>query len=325
MSAGAELRALIARVQGRRAHLPAEGTTLYRAVHTTETGGAFSLERAGTAGVLSLYRAFSPGAEHTLAAACGEALGLGAVFLKRRPKEARHAANVERDRLSPPEPAWGEGPAEVTALENGVPFLIRPGADLSTGLFPDARPARAWLRANAGRSVLNTFAYTCGLGVMAALGGAAVKNLDASRKVLDWGRENYILSGLDAPREDFIAGDVFDWLGRFGRRNETFDMVVLDPPSFARGPGGTWRAAADYARLVFLAAGVTAPGGRLLALTNHAGLGERAFENEVLRGLTAAGRKGHVLERLGAGADYPGAAQLKGLAVRLDSSERQCI
>ncbi len=314
----AELRALIARAHRPRAHLQEAGTTLYRAVHTGETGGAFSLERAGTVGVLSLYRDFTPGAEGVLAASCGEALGLTGVFLKRRPREARHLANVERGRLSPPEPAWGEGLQELTVLENGVPFLIRPGADLSIGLFSDARPARAWLRENAAGRVLNTFAYTCGFGVMAALGGAAVVNLDASRRVLDWGRGNYALSGLNAPRENFIAGDVFDWLARWARRGETFDTVVLDPPSFARGKRGMWRAEQDYARLVQLAAQVIASGGRLLALTNHAGVGRLAFGREVLGGLTAAGRTGHVLERLGAGEDYPGAARLKGLAVQLD-------
>lgn len=314
----AELRALIARAHERRTHLPDEGTTLYRAVHITETGGAFSLERAGEVGVLSLYRDFTPEAEEVLAAACGEALGLSGVFLKRRPREARHLASVAREQLSPREAPWGEGPAELVALERGVPFLIRPGADLSIGLFSDARPARAWLRANAAGRVLNTFAYTCGFGVVATLAGAAVKNLDASRKVLDWGEQNYALSGLNAARQDFIAGDVFDWLGRFGRRGEIFETVVLDPPSFARGAAGTWRAEKNYARLAHLAARVTAPGGWLLALTNQAGARREAFGREVLKGLAAAGRSGRILERLGAGEDYPGAAHLKGLAVRLN-------
>ena len=93
----------------------------------------------------------------------------------------------------------------MTALEAGVPFLIRPGGDLSTGLFTDARPLRAWVRAQVpeGGRVLNTFAYTCGFGLSAALGGAGdVKNVDLSRKVLAWGQENYALSGLAAPDTD---------------------------------------------------------------------------------------------------------------------------
>lgn len=312
-----DLPALLAR----RAHLPGEGTTVFRAAHTTETGGLFALDLAGDAAVLSLYAALSPQEEARLAGACGALPGVAGVYLKRRPVEARHAANVARDWLSPPDPVWGEARPEVVALEGGVPFLIRPGADLSTGLFPDARPLRAWVRdhAPAGGRVLNTFAYTCGFGLNAALGGAGtVKNVDLSRRVLAWGQENYALSGLTAPDTDFLYGDVFEWLTRLARRGDPFDLVILDPPSFARGKAGVWRAERDYARLAALAADVTAPGGRLLGLTNHAGVRESAFERMVAAGLGEAGRRGHVIQCPGPGEDYPGAAHLKAQVWTLD-------
>lgn len=308
----------------RRAYLPAQGTTVYRAAHTTETGGLFALDVAGDAGVLSLYAELTPAQEADLAAACGEAAGLmgsglAGVYLKRRPVEARHVANVARDRLSPPDPVWGEARPEVTALENGTAFLIRPGSDLSVGLFTDARPARAWVRSCGAARVLNTFAYTCGFGLSAALGGAeTVKNVDLSRKVLAWGQENYTLNGLDAPATDFLYGDVFEWLTRLCKRGDTFDLVVLDPPSFARGKSGVWRSERDYARLAAGAAAVTAPGGRLLTLLNHAGVGGAALDRMVNAGLAGAGRRGRVSERLGAGEDYPGAAHLKAHVWTLD-------
>ena len=312
--------ALLRRLQARRAHLPGEGTTIYRAAHLTETEGLFTLERAAEVGVLSLYAPLSPAQEAGLAAACAEALGLSSVYLKRRPQEARHAANVERAQLSPPDPLWGAAKPELVALEAGVPFLIRPGADLSTGLFTDARPARGWLADHAsGLRVLNTFAYTCGFGLRAALGGAReVKNLDASRKVLAWGQENYRLSGLAHPDADFIAGDVFDWLGRFARRGERFGVVVLDPPSFSRGRNGVWRAERDYPALVAQAAALLEPGGWLLALLNHAGVSGPRFEGLVQSGLEQAGRRGQVQAHAGAGVDYPGADHLKAVAWALD-------
>lgn len=305
-----DLPALLAR----RAHLPGEGTTVYRAAHTTETGGVFALDLAGDAAVLSLYADLSPQEEARLAAACGALPGVVGVYLKRRPPEARHLANVARGQLSPPDPVWGKARPEVVALERGVPFLLRPGADLSTGLFSDARPLRAWVREHAplGGRVLNTFAYTCGFGLNAALGGAGtVKNVDLSRKVLGWGQQNYALSGLTAPDSDFLYGDVFEWLGRLARRGDRFELVILDPPSFARGRGGVWRSERDYARLAALAVGVTAPGGQVLAVTNHAGLTGLALKRMVAAGLGEAGRRGQPTAHLGAGEDYPGATHLK--------------
>ena len=312
-----QLPALIKRCTARRLHLPDAGTTLYRAVHTTESAGVFTLDRAASVGVLSLYAELDAGQEAELTAACTVS-GAQSLYLKRRPPEARHLANTVRDYLSPPQPIWGEAAAALIVYENRIPFLIRPGADLSIGLFGDARPAREWVSAHTlpGSRVLNTFAYTCGFGVRAALAGAAsVKNLDLSRKVLAWGQQNYALNGLKAPDSDFIYGDVFDWLLRLAKRGELFDLVILDPPSFARSKAGVWRSEQGYARLTALACAVTAPGGQILALSNHAGVSAAAFEKMLLAGAAQAGRRITVTARLGAGEDYPGAKYLKALAV----------
>ena len=298
----------------KRAHLPAEGTTLYRVAHTSETGSLYALDRAGEVGVLSLYAGLNSSAELRLAETWAETLGLRSVYLKRRPQQASRAANVVRDQLSPQEPLWGEAIPELTALEDGVPYLIRPGSDLSTGLFTDARPARRWVRQRASGNVLNTFAYTCGFGVNAILAGAGVvKNLDLSRKVLSWGQENYRLSGLPALDTDFISGDVFDWLKRLERKPERFDLVILDPPSFARGKAGVWRSERDYPGLAAQAAALLTRGGHLLTMNNHAGVSGAAFERALLAG--APGLR--VTERFGAGEDYPAATHLKVIVAQL--------
>jgi 23S rRNA (cytosine1962-C5)-methyltransferase len=149
------------------------------------------------------------------------------------------------------------------------------------------REARAWLRAEAaGRTVLNCFAYTCAFGVAALLGGAArVANLDVSRRYLDWGQRNYLANGLSPVRTDFIFGDVFDWLQRFARKAQTFDLVLLDPPSFATTRRTRFAVEQDYHRLAALAAPVVAPGGRLVACANAHALPERAFLAQLRRGL----------------------------------------
>lgn len=311
------------RALGQRAHLPTQGTTFFRAMHTTESAGLLALDIAasleGHVGILSLYQALGPAQEQQLAQMCAEVCGLDSLYLKRRPREARHLANVERHHLAPEAPLLGKPTPELTVLEEGVPYLLRPGGDLSVGLFGDARPARAWLRAHAaGVRVLNTFAYTCGFGLNAAHGGAAgTTNLDLSRRVLDWGRQNYALSGLTGPQHDYIYGDTFDWLGRLARRGERYGVVVLDPPSFARSKRGTWRSERDYAQLLQAAAQVTAPGGTVLALCNHAGVGAAQFEKMLRQGAQHSGRPLEVLAQLGAGEDYPGAQHLKVRALRL--------
>jgi len=297
-------------------------TTFYRLLSDFETVGTLTLERIGPVGVLSLYREFTPTQELELARQIVDLTPLETVYLKRRPREARHRANVEREVLNPLEPLLGPGVPELEALENGVRFLFRPGADLSIGLFSDMRGGRRWLRQNARGKVLNTFAYTCGLGLSAALSGHTVKNLDASRKVLEWGMENCRLNALEPDPQDFIYGDVFDWLGRLSKRGERFETVVLDPPSFARGQfagkqGGVFRVERDYSSLVELALKCLTSEGVLMACTNHAGLSARAFEKQVFEGFARAGRDFKILERLGAGPDYPGEGALKIVALEV--------
>ncbi len=299
--------------------LTAEGTTFFRGLHLTETSGLLTLDVAGNVGILSLYAPLTPPQETHVATLALDTWGLHSLYLKRRPQEARHLANVQREYLSPAAPLLGPEVNEVTVLERGVPFVIRPGGDLSTGLFSDARPARAWVHSHAaGRRMLNTFAYTCGFGLSAALGGAtSTKNLDLSRKVLAWGKENYALSGLnpDGSTHDFVYGDTFDWLRRLYRRGEQFDLVVLDPPSFARSKRGVWRSDHDYAQLIYAALNVSAPGGQIVALCNHAGLSSTQFERMLRLGCEQAQQPFSPQTRLGAGPDYPGAQHLKGVVI----------
>lgn len=243
-----------------------------------------TVDRFGPVAVLSLYSDSAD--EASLAAELAATPGIEAVYVKRRPREARKLANEAAAGLAPPLPLIGQPVDSLVVTELGVRFEIRPGNGLSVGLYLDARDARAWVRANArGRTVLNTFAYTCGLGLSARLGGATrAVNVDASRKVLDWGERNYALNEVSTDRYDFISGDTFDWLGRFAKKEETFDLVILDPPGFATTRTSRFTAERDYHRLVAAAQQVVAPRGLLLAMCNVE-QSTRAFEEQLLRGL----------------------------------------
>jgi 23S rRNA (cytosine1962-C5)-methyltransferase len=267
-------------------------TTAYRLVNAEGDGlPDVTVDWFAGVAVLSLYRSFPEPEERQLVEAVAQVFQPTAVYLKRRPREARHVANVEAERVAPPKPEVGQPVEQLVALERGLKFVIRPGQGLSVGLYLDARDARAEVESLAkGRSVLNCFAYTCGFGVAARRGQASsVVNLDVSRKVLDWGAENARLNAQPVDPKDFIAGDVFDWLARFRKKGRRFGLVILDPPSFATTRKSRFSAASDYAELAEAATHALEPEGVLLACCNLATLPLPKFRGMVLEGIAAAG------------------------------------
>lgn len=299
---------VIARAVARRAPLASRpDLTAYRLVHgAADRLPGLAVDRYGGVLVLHLGQTDVEPArcvEPLLAGVARVGMAPRAIYVKRHPPQANKLRAGTVRALAPPDPVWGQRVAQEVILEEGARFLIRPGDGLSVGLFLDMREVRGWVREVAGvRSVLNLFAYTCGFGVSAALGGAArVLNLDASKRYLAWGRENYALNGLAADQRDFVYGDAFDWLGRFARRGERFDLVILDPPSFStqRGGkrGGRWVAERDYSALAQAAARCVAPAGTLLAATNHAGISAARFRELLAAGVVAAGRDARPLRQ----------------------------
>ena len=243
-------------------------------------------------------------------------------YTKVHSRSVSQLSDQERHRLAPSLPSWGPPIDSITVLENGISYDIRPGARLSVGLFLDMREVRQWLRsASSARGVLNLFAYTCSLGVSARLGGATrVVNLDLSRPYLEWGKANYRLNSLDIDDRDFIYGDAFDWLRRFARRAERFDVVIIDPPSFS---STRFAVARDYPRLVAAAVRVVSAGGVLLAATNHTATTDARFDVWLTTGVVEAGRRGKITQRWHEPApDFPIAAgsrpYLKVRALQLD-------
>lgn len=205
----------------------------------------------------------------------------------------------QASRLPPTELVlWGTPPHESIVHDLGATYVIRPRAGLSVGLFLDMREVREWIGHVArDHTVLNLFAYTCSFGVLAMLGGATrVLNLDLSRSYLDWGRANYQANALPVDDADFVYGDAFDWLGRFARRQQQFDLVIVDPPSFSSTRRGPFAVERDYERLVGAAARTISSGGILVAATNHGGTTDARFDAWLRTGLDSAGRRGR-LER----------------------------
>ena len=200
-------------------------------------------------------------------------------------------------------------PERFWIQENGVQFELSFNGGYSVGLFLDQRDNRRRLLSGhiaAGfpvnqpergphspeLSVLNTFSYTCGFSVCAALAGAHTTSLDLSKKYLEWGRRNFARNGLDPAQHDFIYGDTFDWLRRLAKKNRAFDVVILDPPTFSQSKAtGVFRAEKDYGRLVGAALPVLKPGGVLLASTNAAEFPPESFLDQINETVRSARRK----------------------------------
>jgi 23S rRNA (cytosine1962-C5)-methyltransferase len=204
----------------------------------------------------------------------------------RLPATAVYEQVCTRQKRSAARCVRGAAEERFPVTENGLTFLVGFGEGLSAGLFMDQRENR-WrllqmdLR---GKSVLNTFAYTCAFSVAAAKAGAATTSVDLSRNYLDWGKENFRANNLSVEGHEFLSGDVFEWLKRFAKRGRQWDVVILDPPTFSTTKDGRrFQAERDYGALAAQAAALVASGGTLFCSTNQRTLSPERFE-EAIRG-----------------------------------------
>lgn len=125
----------------------------------------------------------------------------------------------------------------------GLHFWVQPGASRHVGVFPEQAVHWAWIESKireAGRSirVLNLFGYNGLASLAAARAGAQVTHLDASQRVIQWGRENQEASGLQSHPIRWIKDDALKFVRREIRRGSRYDAIILDPPKFGRGPQG---------------------------------------------------------------------------------------
>ncbi len=201
--------------------------------------------------------------------------------------------------------------AELTleVRENGVLFAVDLGRGQKGGLFLDQRENRAEVGRRArGLRVLNLFGYTGGFSLYAALGGAArTDTVDVAKPAISAARRNFVLNGLstDPAVAGFHALDAFEFLERAAKRGEKYDLVISDPPSFAKNRAGLSVALGAYRRLHALAAAVVAPGGSLVAASCSSQVDRKTFVASVEAGAHAAGRRFELEALRGAGFDHP--------------------
>ena len=185
-------------------------------------------------------------------------------LLLRNDSQSRRRESLE---VEEPTVAAGEVPAQVAVRENGVQFLVDPWQGQKTGFFLDQRDKREAMRKYVrGKRVLNCFSYTGGFSVYAALTSdeTHVTSVDASASAIELARQHFSLNDLDLDKHEFLIADVFEYLEQAQREGEQFDVVILDPPAFAKTQGARTQAVKAYRRLNLLGMHVLRPGGILL-------------------------------------------------------------
>jgi 23S rRNA (cytosine1962-C5)-methyltransferase len=194
----------------------------------------------------------------------------------------------------------------VEVNEAGVRFPIDPLAGQKTGFFFDQRPARDRIAALApGARVLDVFCHTGAFGLRAAAAGAvSVKLVDSAAPALDLARQAAELNGLFA-RIEIQRGDAFGVMVALAESDARYDIVICDPPAFAKSRKDADAGLRAYHRMTRLAAPLVAQGGFLLvaSCSYHASL--EAFTGQVAAALVRARREARVLFTGGAGPDHP--------------------
>jgi 23S rRNA (cytosine1962-C5)-methyltransferase len=202
----------------------------------------------------------------------------------------------------------GREPPQRLVVQEGDMRLI---ADLhrgqKTGLFLDHRDNRGFVRREAaGRRVLNLFSYTGAFSVAAALGGAlAVTSVDIAAAALEAARDNFELNALDPEAHEFVAADVIEFAEAAKSRQNSFDLVVCDPPSFASSRDRLYAARRAYLRVNALGMSLTAPGGIYAAASCTAQVSPSAFREILAEAAARAGRRLQIVHEAGQARDHP--------------------
>jgi 23S rRNA (cytosine1962-C5)-methyltransferase len=217
------------------------------------------------------------------------------------------------------------GSDDNIATENGLKFYVDWLRGQKTGFFVDQRENRSLLEQYAhGRRVLNMFCYTGGFSVYAMRGGAElVHSVDSSAKAIDLTNRNVALNFAGDTRHEAFCEDAFKFMEN--QKGTSYDLVILDPPAFAKHRGALHNALKGYTRLNLKAMQMIEPGGLLFTFSCSQVVSKDHFRNAVFTAAAQANRKVRILHQLHQPADHPiniyhpEGEYLKGLVLYVES------
>lgn len=237
------------------------------------------------------------------------------------------ACVVVKERLSRSGKSLENAPMEVaygsredaagTVREGNAKFHVDLLDTVNPGLFLDMRHVRLEVeerfRAMSNNvRFLNLFSYTCSFSVHARLGGAAIAtNADISGKILDKGRENYALNGLDLRPGEFFRGNAVEYVRWAQKKGLKFDGIVLDPPSFARFKGFNFNVREHLMPLVADCASILNPGGFFMVSSNYSEFALDSFARDVLDAVRSVHKEACTAWKRGQDIDFAGSGATK--------------
>ena len=198
-----------------------------------------------------------------------------------------------------------EAPDFFTVLENGVLYQVFMNDGLMTGIFLDQHEVRGSLVDGLamGKSLLNMFSYTAAFSVAAAMGGASqTTSVDLAKRSRELSQAHFQANGISTDEHRFIVMDVFEYFKYAKRKGLTYDVIVLDPPSFARNKKQTFSVVKDYHKLISQSLEILNSGGIIIASTNAANVSRQKFTEQIDKGF--AGRSYQILNKYGLPADF---------------------
>ena len=220
----------------------------------------------------------------------------------------------KREGLEPEEPRviHGSIDGKIQVKENGHMFLVDPLAGQKTGFFTDQRDKRQAIaefvrRIDDGCSIFNGFCYTAGFSIYAASANWKVRtiNVDESSRALDEAKENFKLNGIDEEQHEFHGADVFSFLESSTARGIAHDIVILDPPAFAKSAKDKEKALKAYARMTRLGVAATAKDGILMLCSCSGAVEMQEFTQTIVEAVGHSGRSAQVIQTFQHGVDHP--------------------
>lgn len=247
----------------RKDYLGKNNIEAYRLFHSEYGDLPLAIDIYRDHAVISIFEPTEPENLRTLESALKKTLNVQDFFYKNRTKV--DTAQPAEESRTPHK--------EITVTEYGNIFSINLSDYLDTGLFLDHRETRRWIgERSKNKTVLNTFAYTGSFSIYAAKGGALkTHSVDLSKTYCEWIKKNLVLNNMSPEKNWVYKMDTFEFYKYARRKKLSFDIIIIDPPTFSRNKGAAFSVQKDHPRLINEALSLLNPGGFILFSNNYRG------------------------------------------------------